>query len=48
MAAAVATSAVGARLAAAKASERIEWRGGFAIRGPASLRVVLRKSNFDP
>jgi cytochrome P450 len=47
MAVAVATDALLGMTSAVEPIGEVEWIGGFAIRAPASLPVVLRREQFD-
>ena len=48
MAVAVATDALLGMTSAVEPVGEVEWIGGFAIRAPASLPVVLRRERLDP
>ena len=47
MAVAVATDALLSMMSAVELAGEVEWIGGFAIRAPASLPVVLRREQLD-
>ena len=47
MAVAVATDALLSMMSAVEPVGEVEWIGGFAIRAPASLPVVLRREQLD-
>ena len=47
MAVAVATDALLSMTSAVEPVGEVEWIGGFAIRAPASLPVVLRREQLD-